>query len=101
MLLLIAPAIIKILKCWKRYPTIVAMWTKQFAPSATYIITGHTHHAGIWERDGKVIINTGCFGFPSHPRAVVLDNDTLTVHAIKKRNGSFVLDGVYSSWNAR
>ncbi|HIN84426.1 MAG TPA: hypothetical protein EYM90_05965 [Phycisphaerales bacterium] len=101
MLLLIAPAIFKILKCWKRYPTLVAMWTKQFAPSATYIITGHTHHAGIWERDGKVIINTGCFGFPSHPRAVVLDDDTLTVHTIKKRNGSYVLGGVCSSWNAR
>ena len=101
MLLLIVPAIYKILKCWMQYPSLVIKWSNKFAPSATFIVTGHTHHAGIWERDGKVVINTGCFGFPSHPRAVVINDDTLTVYTLKNRKGTYEFGRVCASWDAR
>ncbi|MAI66456.1 MAG: hypothetical protein CMJ26_01095 [Phycisphaerae bacterium] len=96
----IAPAIIKIVKCWKRYPTVVSMWADTFAPSAKCIITGHTHHAGIWKREGKTIINTGCFGFPSHPRAVEISGTKITIYKIKKNNGAYGRGPVCASWDA-
>ncbi|MGY8752957.1 MAG: metallophosphoesterase family protein [Phycisphaerales bacterium] len=96
--LLVIPSIIKILKCWKRYPTYVSKWANQFAPTAKFIITGHTHHAGIWNREDKVIINTGCYGFPSHPRAVEIDGNKITVYKIYKRKHVYTLGSECASW---
>ncbi len=94
------PAIFKILLCWKRYPTLVSDWADTFAPTATIIITGHTHHAGIWHRDNKIIINTGCFGFPSHPRAVEITDEKITVHKVIKKKDAYALGRVCAFWKA-
>jgi predicted phosphodiesterase len=100
MLMLSVPAVYKVLRCWWNYPALVAKWAEQYAPSAKFVITGHTHHAGIWNRKGITIINTGCFGFPSHPRAVVIEDDTMTVRKLSKRRGVYELGRVCASWNA-
>ncbi|MDP7005160.1 MAG: metallophosphoesterase family protein [Phycisphaerales bacterium] len=99
MMMLGLPAAYSVLKCWWNYPTIVAQWTKQYAPSASFVITGHIHHAGIWKRDGITVINTGCFGFPSHPRAVVIDNDVMKISRIKNSKNNYELGRVCASWN--
>ncbi len=100
MLMLSVPAAYRVLRCWWNYPSIVEQWIEQYAPSAKFVITGHTHHAGIWTRGGITIINTGCFGFPSHPRAVVIDEDTMTIYKLSKRRGVYELGRVCASWNA-
>jgi predicted phosphodiesterase len=99
MIMLGIPATYRVLQCWWKYPSLVADWIKQYAPSAAFVITGHIHHAGIWKRGGITVINTGCFGFPSHPRAVVIDNDVMQVYRIKKSNNYFELGRVCASWN--
>jgi predicted phosphodiesterase len=101
MLLLGVPASVQVLRCWWMYPSVVADWVSHYAPSAKFVITGHTHHAGVWRRGGITILNTGCYGFPSHPRAVVLDGNTITLHKVRKRKNGFALGGVYESWSAR
>ena len=83
------PCALKVLIGWASFPTRMYKWATKYAPSAKVIITGHTHRAGTWKRGGTTIINTGCFGFPSHPRAVVIENNLLTVYKIKKVNGDF------------
>jgi predicted phosphodiesterase len=95
------PASFRVLLSWWRFPKMTSNWVNQFASSAKFIIVGHTHHAGIWEVDGRVIINTGCFGFPSHPRAVIIDEDELTVYRLRLLNNQYTLGRVYSSWKAR
>ena len=100
MLLLGFPAAFQVLRCWWNYPTLVANWVRRYAPSAQHIIVGHTHHAGIWNRDDITILNTGCFGFPSHPRAVVIDGNSISVHRVIKRDGIYELGRVCKSWNA-
>lgn len=94
------PAVFHILLGWWRFPSLTTQWAQRFAPSAKYIITGHTHHAGIWNRNGRIIINTGCFGFPSHPRAVVIDGERIVVHKIVKRDNDYSLGPVLGSWDA-
>ncbi len=76
-------ALIKVLLYWYRFPRLAKKFADRFAPEARYIILGHTHHPGIWTIGGKTFINTGSFGFPGHPRAVILDDTTLSVWAIK------------------
>jgi predicted phosphodiesterase len=101
MLMLGFPAVFNVLHGWWKFPSYVSRWIDSYAPTAKYVITGHTHHAGIWKRNGRVIINTGCFGFPSHPRAVVIDDEKLTVYRLRLTGGNYSLGRVCSSWNAR
>lgn len=95
------PASFRVLHSWWNFPEYTSRWVNQFASSAKYVIVGHTHHAGIWNVDGRVIINTGCFGFPSHPRAVIIDEDELTVYRLRLLNNRYTLGRIYSSWNSR
>jgi predicted phosphodiesterase len=78
-------AILKVLHYWHVVPRLAAEFMKQHVPAATFGIIGHTHHPGTWRVDGRVIINTGSFGFPGKPYAVVLEGDVLEIVAIRRR----------------
>lgn len=81
-----------ILAYWKKMPTLGAQFLTDHAPQARFLVIGHTHREGIWRVGDRMIINTGCFGFPGHPRAAVLEEDKLTVHPIVFRNGAYRMD---------
>ena len=53
------------------------------APEAQFFVFGHYHHSGIWRMGKRIIINTGSYCFPAQPLAVVTENQTLTVYAIR------------------
>lgn len=57
------------------------------APSASVVLVGHTHRAGIERIGGRTIINTGCFGVPGPALGVVLDERGLDVRRLV-RHGS-------------
>lgn len=88
----------KILQTWHRFPLITEKWLATYAPKTKIVVVGHTHHAGVWNVHGRVIINTGCFAFPSHPRAVIVENNTLKVVRIRKNNNKFCLAQELGSW---
>jgi predicted phosphodiesterase len=78
----------QVLNYWHRFPDDAAAFVEKYAPQSKVLITGHTHHKGIWTRRGKTIINTGGFAFPTTPRRVVIEGTTITVHeAIKHGEG--------------
>ncbi len=90
--MLIRPlAIWKVFQYWKIAPGLAAEFVKTHAPDARFILVGHTHHPGVWEIDGRVVINTGSYGFPGRPRAVMLDDSTLSVWPIRLRRGLYEL----------
>lgn len=88
----------RILRAWKDFPKLSADWIASYAPTSKFVVVGHTHRAGIWEIDGRVYINMGCFGFPSHPLAVVIENNTLRCFRVLKKNNSFYLGQDLGSW---
>ncbi len=90
--------VFKILQTWKRCPAITEQWLSTYAPKTKIAVIGHTHHAGIWELRGRIIINTGCFGFPSHPRGVVIEGNTLKIFRIRKNNVEYYFDQELGSW---
>lgn len=74
-------------------PGMASQFLQVHAPSARFLVFGHTHRAGIWEIGSRVIVNTGSFGSPSRPRGVLIDQQTLSVFAIVQKDGSFHLGG--------
>ena len=59
---------------WWRFPALAARFADRFAPSATTIITGHTHRPCVRTYRGRTIVNTGSFAPPHAPFAVVMSD---------------------------
>jgi len=81
----------QVLHYWSRVPSLATSFANRFAPGARFILLGHTHRADITQRDGKTIINTGCFGPPSAPHAVSLEGDSLSVWRIRMSGRTYRL----------
>ncbi len=58
---------------WARYPSMAAQFSLQYAPEAAVIIIGHSHRAGMWQRAGRTVMNTGAFTWPGKPHAAILE----------------------------
>lgn len=74
----------RVLWYWNTLPHAAVRFAKRHAPSARFFIFGHIHRAGIWRRRDRVVINTGAYGFPFNPRAVIIENHELSVWPIIK-----------------
>jgi predicted phosphodiesterase len=74
--------VMSVLVYWSRFPALAAGWAEKFAPRAGTMLVGHSHRAFIKDINGLRIVNTGSFGFPGKPHAVVLEGDTARVHRI-------------------
>jgi predicted phosphodiesterase len=90
-----------VLSYWYRLPRIAARFAATHVPRARFIVLGHTHHPGIWRVGERVIINTGSYGFPGSPRAVLVDDDTLTVRRIVMAGDAYRLDREVASFPLR
>ncbi|MFK7961277.1 MAG: metallophosphoesterase family protein [Phycisphaerales bacterium] len=71
---------------WHTLPRRAAEFMIEFRPQARFFVFGHMHRQGIWRFGERVVINTGSYGLPGKPRAVVLKGDRLAVHAIQRTN---------------
>lgn len=80
-----------VLAYWRRAPRLAARLAARHLPSARLIVIGHTHRRGVWEIDGRTVLNTGCFGFPSRPGAVVIDGRRLRLVGIERAAGRYRL----------
>src|SRR5262249_30595351 len=78
-------AMLHVLWYWRRFPSLAATFVAEHASTARFAVLGHTHHAGIWRFPNVTIINTGSYGFPGKPWAVMIDeNRVLSVSAVKR-----------------
>lgn len=84
-------AIIQVLRYWRSFPQMAARFGAIYAPRARFILMGHTHRAGIWDIDDRIIINTGAYGFPGRPRAVVIEDGKLQVHDVVRKGRTYRL----------
>jgi predicted phosphodiesterase len=81
-----------VLAAWSSLPDRAAELARVHRPAARFIITGHTHHRGIWQRHcGRVVINTGSYTLPLDPAAVDVTEAHVRVRAIVLRSGEFQL----------
>ncbi len=84
-------ALLQVLQYWRDVPRLAAQFAESCAPDAEFVICGHTHHQGIWTVGSRTIINTGSFGFPGRPRAVLVEGRRLEVRRVNYRRGAYKL----------
>ena len=77
---------------WYTLPRAASKFAKRYAPDSRFFIFGHIHRAGVWRFGRRVVINTGAYGFPFRPHAVVIESGKLSVwpivyHPDEKRYG--------------
>jgi len=77
-------AICQVLKYWYEYPRRAYEFVRQYNSLVRFVITGHTHRQGIWNIGDMTLINTGCYGFPGKPRAVLIENNSLSVVSLER-----------------
>lgn len=77
---------LKIVHCWMQTPGLAAALADQYRPRARFVLIGHTHYAGVWQRGERVVVNTGSFLPFSGRSAVRITPERLEVRRIV-RNG--------------
>ncbi|QQE11015.1 metallophosphoesterase family protein [Planctomycetota bacterium] len=82
----------KVLWYWNSIPKMAANFAAKHVPKSRFFIFGHIHHSGIWENNGRVVINTGSFDFPKRPRVVVIKRDQLSVWKLKRNDMTYGFD---------
>ena len=103
--------VLSVLAWWRKYPRDAARFAQRYAPSAQFVVCGHSHRAGAWSiaTDGgarRWILNTGSFSFPSRPHAVIVTEEdggagtSLEMRRIVQRRGGYTLaeESRASSW---
>ena len=80
-----------VLRTWWGFQNDAKAFAEEFRPEARFIIMGHTHFPGIWQRGELRVINTGAFFIMLNARMAEIEGGELSVHAIKRgREGNFV-----------
>lgn len=54
----------EILRVWTKQADVAADFATRYFPKAEIVVKGHFHRAGIWQRQGKLIVNLGAFMNP-------------------------------------
>lgn len=83
--------VLTVLGYWMRYPALAANWAARFAPRAGTVVVGHSHRAFVRRIGGRVVVNTGSYGFPGTPHAVVLEGAAASFHRILRSDAHYRL----------
>jgi len=80
-----------ILHAWWNTPKLGAGLLRAFRPDTRFLLIGHTHFPGCWNRSGRVIINTGSFVLNFGACAALLSYKSLEIRRIDRYHKNFVL----------
>ncbi len=78
-----------ILRAWREAPARAAALARRHRPAAKFIVNGHTHRPGVWQREGVTVINSGSYCPPLGGTCVDLAEGRLTVRRVEFRQGAF------------
>jgi len=76
---------LEVIRAWRNYPVHAAAFAALHVPDAQVIVFGHTHRAGVWTPGERIVMNTGSFGWPGRPHAVLVDGETVSLWPIETR----------------
>lgn len=88
----------EILHVWRNMGDDGHRFLKQVGKGARVLVCGHFHRAGIWEKDGYLVLNTGSFMRWSRAWAVDVKEGRLTVRCLKLIDGRYELGEVKGRW---
>jgi len=79
----------QIIQSWAGTPARAEALARVFRPRARFILIGHTHWSGCWQRGPRMVINTGSFLPTGGRKAVDVQGATLAVRPILIEHGHF------------
>ena len=88
----------EMIRVWRGMGEECHRFLARVAPKVGVLICGHFHQAGVWEKDGRLVINTGSFMRASKPWCVDLEDEWIIVRAIVKEGDFFQAGGVIGRW---
>lgn len=78
------------LKVWRDLPQVASALARTQRPGARVLVSGHTHHPGVWPcPGGVVVINTGSFCLGRGALLVDLKGERVIVRKIERRKREF------------
>jgi predicted phosphodiesterase len=80
-----------VLAYWAAYPRLAADWATRFSPRAGTVVVGHSHRAFSRTVGARRVVNTGAYGFPGTPHAVVVEDGAVRLHRIVPRGPLYAL----------
>jgi predicted phosphodiesterase len=90
-----------ILHAWWNTPKLGAGLLRAFRPETRFLLIGHTHFPGCWNRSGRVIINTGSFVLNFGACAALLSDQSLEIRRIDRYHKNFVLGKLLREFEIR
>ena len=88
----------EMIRVWRRMGDQGLEFLKQSGEGASALICGHFHQAGIWERSGRLMINTGSFMKGSRPWGVDLGDRSLSARKLDLSGGVFIPGEIQGRW---
>lgn len=85
-------AVARVIYYWYELPRLAAQLAETCVPSAQVILLGHSHRQGVWQFNGRTVINTGAYAFPGKPYRVELQGDRMVVQQIRRTPGGFAAE---------
>lgn len=79
----------QILRAWCELGPAGFQFLETFAPECRVLLCGHFHRSGIWEKNGRLVINTGAFVRGCRPQIAEICGDELRVRKVRELNGVF------------
>lgn len=73
---------VRMLLAWANFPEEAARFVEKYRPRAEVFVCGHFHLAGVWQRRGRLIVNTGSFRPPGAAWHVDIDGGWMSVGRI-------------------
>ncbi|MEO7933922.1 MAG: hypothetical protein ABIT76_12260 [Chthoniobacterales bacterium] len=90
---------LSIIQSWMEVPSRAEKFAKTYRPEMRTILIGHSHFAGIWERNGLRIINTGAAMTGFRPRAVRFEDHRISVERLVWSGGKLHLSSILASFD--
>jgi len=91
--------VLQIVRFWMQTPRRADELAEVYRPQARFVFIGHTHHAGVWRRGQRVIVNTGSFLPLSGRYGVRIEPGRFEVRRIVRGQGEWVFDDVVASFD--
>ncbi len=77
----------EVLKVYAQLPRLAAEFAREFRPQSRVLVFGHTHRARVWQREGRLLVNTGAFMTFATPAMVEILAGRLRVWHLAERTG--------------
>ncbi len=90
---------LRILEAWLTQGAAAEAFRARYFPDAAFLVTGHFHRHGCWQKRGRIVINTGSFVSPGRAHMVEWGDGRLTRGLIDESRFPFRMGKTLGSWN--